>query len=81
LSYDSNGRLRRAFETEFIEDQKDSIWLSSFVFNVIDKDKETRRKIDIIDDRLVNDDGYDDASAKDVPSYVASIVARSDLET
>jgi len=46
FTHDTNDRLRRALEMKLFEDQKDSIKLSSFVSNVIDKD--TQDKIDVI---------------------------------
>jgi serine protein kinase len=78
FSYDTNDRLRRALEMKLFEDQKDSIKLSSFVSNVIDK--ETQDKIDVIKDRLIKYYNYNEASAKDVLSYVASIFARGDVK-
>jgi serine protein kinase len=78
FSYDTNDRLRRALEMKLFEDQKDSIKLSSFVSNVIDK--ETQDRIDIIKDRLIKYYGYNEASARDVLSYVASIFARGDVK-
>lgn len=78
FNYDTNDRLRRALEMKLFEDQKDSIKLSSFVSNVIDK--ETQDKIDVIKDRLIKYYGYNEASAKDVLSYVASIFARGDVK-
>ena len=77
FSYDTNDRLRRALEMKLFEDQKDSIKLSSFVSNVIDK--ETQERIDVIKDRLIKNYGYNEASARDVLSYVASIFARGDV--
>ena len=78
FTYDTNDRLRRALEMKLFEDQKDSIKLSSFVSNVIDK--ETQDKIDIIKNRLIKYYGYNEASANDVLSYVASIFARGDVK-
>ena len=78
FEYDTNDRLRRALEMKLFEDQKDSIKLSSFVSNVIDKD--TQDKIDIIKGRLIKHYGYNEASANDVLSYVASIFARGDVK-
>ncbi len=78
FSYDTNDRLRRALEMKLFEDQKDSIKLSSFVSNVIDKD--TQDKIDVIKGRLIRHYGYNEASANDVLSYVASIFARGDVK-
>ncbi len=78
FEYDTNDRLRRALEMKLFEDQKDSIKLSSFVSNVIDKD--TQDKIDVIKGRLIKYYGYNEASANDVLSYVASIFARGDVK-
>ena len=78
FTYETNDRLRRALEMKLFEDQKDSIKLSSFVSNVIDK--ETQDKIDVIKDRLKKYYGYNEASATDVLSYVASIFARGDVK-
>ena len=78
FTYETNDRLRRALEMKLFEDQKDSIKLSSFVSNVIDK--ETQDKIDIIKNRLIKYYGYNEASATDVLSYVASIFARGDVK-
>ncbi len=78
FGYDTNDRLRRALEMKLFEDQKDSIKLSSFVSNVIDK--ETQDKIDVIKGRLIKYYGYNEASATDVLAYVASIFARGDVK-
>ncbi len=78
FSYDTNDRLRRALEMKLFEDQKDSIKLSTFVSNVIDK--ETQDKIDVIKNRLIKHYGYNEASATDVLAYVASIFARGDVK-
>ncbi len=77
FGWDTNDRLRRALEMKLFEDQKDSIKLSSLVSNVIDK--ETQDKIEVIKKRLVDHYGYNDASATDVLSYVASMFARGDV--
>jgi serine protein kinase len=78
FTYETNDRLRRALEMKLFEDQKDSIKLSSFVSNVIDK--ETQDRIDIIKGRLIKYYGYNEASATDVLSFVASIFARGDVK-
>ncbi len=78
FSYDTNDRLRRALEMKLFEDQKDSIKLSTFVSNVIDKD--TQDKIDVIKGRLIKHYGYNEASANDVLAFVASIFARGDVK-
>ena len=73
-----NERLRTALERKLFEDQKDSIKLSTFVSNVIDKD--TQDKIDVIKGRLIKHYGYNEASANDVLAFVASIFARGDVK-
>jgi serine protein kinase len=78
FTWETNDRLRRALEMKLFEDQKDSIKLSSFVSNVIDK--ETQEKIDVIKNRLIKYYGYNEASANDVLAYVASIFARGDVK-
>jgi len=78
FTFETNDRLRRALEMKLFEDQKDSIKLSSFVSNVIDKD--TQDKIDVIKGRLIKHYGYNEASATDVLSFVASIFARGDVK-
>ncbi len=78
FDYKMNDRLRRALEMKLFEDQKDSIKLSSLVSNVIDKG--TQDKIDVIKGRLIKYYGYNDESATDVLSYVASIFARGDVQ-
>lgn len=78
FAYDTNDRLRRALEMKLFEDQKDSIKLSSFVANVIDKD--TQDKIDVIKSRLIKHYGYNEASANDVLAFVSSIFARGDVK-
>jgi serine protein kinase len=78
FTYDTNDRLRRALEMKLFEDQKDSIKLSTFVSNVIDK--ETQDKIDVIKSRLIKHYGYNEASANDVLAFVASIFARGDVK-
>ncbi|MCS6796986.1 MAG: serine protein kinase [Myxococcota bacterium] len=79
FEYDTNDRLRRALEMKLFEDQKDSIKLSSLVSNVIDR--ETQDKIDVIKNRLIKYYGYNEASATDVLTYVASIFARGDVKS
>ena len=77
FDYKTNERLQKALELKLFEDQKDTIKLTSLVSNVIDK--ETQDRIDIIKDRLIKYYGYNEASAKDVLSYVASIFARGNV--
>jgi serine protein kinase len=76
FDYKTNARLQKALELKIFEDQKDSIKLTSLVSTVVDKD--TQEKIEVVKSRLIRDFGYDEISANDVLSYVASIFARGD---
>jgi serine protein kinase len=76
FAYDTNERLHRALEQKLFEDQKDTIKLTSLVSNAIDKD--TQQKIEVVKERMIRDFGYNDESASDVLTYVASIFARGD---
>ncbi len=78
FDWQSNERLRTALEAKLFEDQKDSIKLSSLVSNVMDE--ATQEKIDVVKTRLIRDYGYNDESATDILSFVASIFARGDSE-
>lgn len=78
FNYKMNDRLHKALELKLFEDQKDSIKLTSLVSSVADKD--TQEKIDIVKSRLIKDFGYDEISATDVLTYVASIFARGDVK-
>lgn len=74
FDYRTNERLQKALELKLFEDQKDTIKLTSLVSNVVDK--ATQEKIDVVKGRLIRDFGYNDESATDVLTYVASIFAR-----
>ena len=76
FSYDTNERLYRALEQKLFEDQKDSIKLTTLVSNAADR--ETQEKIEVVKQRLIRDFGYNEESATDVLTYVASIFARGD---
>ena len=78
FDFRTNERLYKALELKLFEDQKDSIKLTSLVSNVVDK--ESQEKIDVVKQRLIRDYGYDDASATDVLTYVASIFARGEMK-
>ncbi len=78
FDYRTNHRLHKALELKLFEDQKDTIRLTSLVSNVIDKD--TQEKIDVVKARLIRDFGYDEESATDVLTFVASIFARGDVK-
>ncbi len=74
FDYRTNERLQKALELKLFEDQKDTIKLTSLVSNVVDK--ATQEKIDVVKGRLIKYYGYNEASATDVLSFVASIFAR-----
>jgi len=74
FDYKTNERLQKALELKLFEDQKDTIKLTSLVSNVVDK--ATQEKIDIVKGRLIRNYGYNDTSATDVLTFVASIFAR-----
>ncbi len=74
FDYKTNERLQKALELKLFEDQKDTIKLTSLVSNVIDK--ATQEKIDIVKSRLIRNYGYNESSATDVLTFVASIFAR-----
>ncbi len=78
FDYRSNERLYRALELKLFEDQKDTIKLTSLVSNVVDTD--TQAKIDVVKSRLIRDYGYNEESATDVLTFVASIFARGDAK-
>lgn len=78
FDFRTNERLYKALELKLFEDQKDSIKLTSLVSNVVDK--ESQEKIDVVKQRLIRDYGYDEASATDVLTYVASIFARGEMK-
>jgi serine protein kinase len=74
FDYRTNERLQKALELKLFEDQKDTIKLTSLVSNVVDK--ATQEKIDVVKSRLINNYGYNETSATDVLTFVASIFAR-----
>ncbi len=74
FDYKTNERLQKALELKLFEDQKDTIKLTSLVSNVVDK--ATQEKIDVVKGRLIRNYGYNDSSATDVLTFVASIFAR-----
>jgi len=78
FDYKTNERLNKALELKLFEDQKDTIKLTSLVSNVVDADAQA--KIDVVKGRLIRDYGYDDESATDVLTFVASIFARGDAK-
>jgi len=78
FDYRANERLYKALELKLFEDQKDSIKLTSLVSQVVDR--EAQAKIDVVKQRLIRNFGYDEVSATDVLTYVASIFARGEMK-
>jgi serine protein kinase len=80
FQWDSNPKLRKAFEAKLFEDVRDTIKLSALSMNgasVVDKD--IQEKIDAVKTRLIKDFGYNERSATDVLDFVAGIFSRGDL--
>jgi len=78
FDFRTNARLYQALEAKLFEDSKDTIRLSSLVSDVVDR--ETQEKIDIVKARLIKYFGYNEESATDVLTYVASIFARGEAK-
>ena len=78
FDFRTNERLYKALELKLFEDQKDSIKLTSLVSQVVDK--EAQEKIEVVKQRLIRNYGYDEISANDVLTYVASIFARGEMK-
>jgi serine protein kinase len=78
FDFKTNPRLFQALEAKLFEDSKDTIRLSSLISDVVDR--ETQEKIDIVKSRLIKYYGYNEVSATDVLTYVASIYARGDVK-
>ena len=79
FEYNTNARLHKALELKLFEDSRDTIKLKNLVSSVVDD--ETQQKIDVVKQRLINNFGYNEASAADVLNYVASIFARGDSKS
>jgi serine protein kinase len=80
FKWDSNPQLKKALEAKLFEDTKDHIKLSALDIKgaaVVDKD--IQEKIDAVKKRLIESYGYNEKSATDVLTYVASIFARGDV--
>jgi serine protein kinase len=78
FDFKTNARLYQALEAKLFEDSKDTIRLSSLISDVVDR--ETQEKIDIVKSRLIKYFGYNEESATDVLTYVASIFARGEVK-
>ena len=78
FDYRKNKRLTRSLELKMFEDRRDSIQLTSLVSSVVDPEAE--QKIAVIRRRLMEQFGYDEASASEVLREVADLFARADVE-
>ena len=76
FDFRQNKRLSRALELKLFEDRRDTIQLTSLVSSVVDPD--TRKKIQVIRDRLIDQFGYDQTSAEQVLEFVADLFARGE---
>ncbi len=78
FDYRQNRRLTRALELKLFEDRRDTIQLTSLVSSVVDPD--TRKKIQVIRDRLIEQFGYDGTTAEIVLDHVADLFARGETK-
>src|ERR1700733_10729905 len=69
----SHARMREAIEQYLFEERRDVLRL---VTSTARPDDEARQKISVVQQRLVNEYGYDDHSAKEALSYVTTLLAQ-----
>ncbi len=79
FDYRQNKRLTRSLELKMFEDRRDSIQLTSLVSTVVDPGAE--QKISVIRQRLMEEFGYEEASATEVLREVADLFARAEVES
>ena len=77
FDFKSNERLLKALELKLFEDQKDTIKLQSLVSGTTIPG-DIQEKIDIVKTRLIENFGYDQQSAGEILTFVASIFSRND---
>jgi serine protein kinase len=81
FNWDSDPKLKKAFQMKLFEDTKDHIKLSALnTQGVTVVDQDIQEKIDAIKQRLIKQNGYNEQSATDVLNYVSNIYARGDVE-
>lgn len=78
FDFRTNERLQNALEMKLLDDQKDTIKLTSLVSNAVTV--AAQEKIDNVKARLIRDCGYNEESAADVLQYVANSVDRDPLK-
>jgi len=76
FEYWNNERLQKALELKLFEDSKNTINLNTLMTDVVDAD--TQKQIEVVKQRLINNYGYNEESARDVLNYVASVFVRGD---
>src|SRR3984885_8789689 len=69
----SHARMREAIEQYLFEERRDVLRL---VTSTARPDDEARQKISVVQQRLVNEYGYDEHSAKEALSYVTTLLAQ-----
>src|SRR5579862_4970000 len=69
----SHARMREAIEQYLFEERRDVLRL---VTSTARPDEEARQKISVVQQRLVNEYGYDEHSAKEALSYVTTLLAQ-----
>ncbi|MGH8206763.1 MAG: serine protein kinase, partial [Steroidobacteraceae bacterium] len=69
----SHARMREAIEQYLFEERRDVLRL---VTSTARPDEEARRKISVVQERLVKEYGYDEHSAKEALSYVTTLLSQ-----
>jgi len=69
----SHARMREAIEQYLFEERRDVLRL---VTSTTRPDDEARQKISVVQQRLINEYGYDEHSAKEALSYVTTLLAQ-----
>jgi serine protein kinase len=69
----SHARMREAIEQYLFEERRDVLRL---VTSAARPDDEARQKISVVQQRMVNEYGYDEHSAKEALSYVTTLLAQ-----
>ncbi len=73
FTLDSHARMHEAIEQYLFEERRDVLRL---VTSSARPDDEARKKISAVQERLVNEYGYDEHSAKEALNYVTSLLAQ-----
>ncbi len=73
FSLDSHGRLKEAMEKYLFEERRDVLRL---VTSIARPDEEAQEKIAAVEERLINDYGYDKYSAREALNYVTTLLSQ-----